>query len=40
MRAQKAAVGRDRERKEEIERMRAEKERLHKAIMELENRRH
>jgi hypothetical protein len=36
LRLQKAAVSRDRERKEEIDRMRAEEERLAKAIAELE----
>jgi hypothetical protein len=40
LRAQRAAVARDRERKEEIERMRAEEERLDRAIAELENRRY
>jgi hypothetical protein len=40
LRAQRAAVARDRERKEEIDRMRAEEERLDKAIAELESRRY
>lgn len=39
LRAQRAIVVRDRERKEEIERMRAEEERLGRAIAELESRR-
>jgi hypothetical protein len=40
LRAQRAAVARDRERKEEIDRMRAEEERLDRAIAELESRRY
>jgi hypothetical protein len=39
LRNQRAAVARDRERKEEIDRMRAEEERLNQAIAELESRR-
>jgi hypothetical protein len=39
LRLEKAAVARDRERKEEVDRMRAEEERLDKAIAEVEARR-
>jgi hypothetical protein len=39
LRAQKAAVARERERKEEIDRIRAEEKRLERAIAELESRR-
>lgn len=39
LRAQRAAVARERERKEEIDRMRAEEDRLDRAIAELESRR-
>jgi hypothetical protein len=38
LRVQRAAIARDRERKEEIDRMRAEEERLDRAIAELEGR--
>lgn len=40
LRAQRAAVARERERKEEIDRMRAEEERLDRAIAEIESRRY
>jgi hypothetical protein len=40
LRLQKAAVARDSERKDEIDRMRTEEERLDKAIVELETRRY
>jgi hypothetical protein len=38
LRAQRAAVARDRERKEDVDSMRAEEERLDRAIVELESR--